>query len=85
MLAGGSSGGMGVYFWIDYLRGMMDDPTKLSGVIDSGIFMDPLSLGKFALQASQLLPFFAPGALQAPSSGAGGSINVENTETINLN
>ena len=83
VLAGGSSGGIGVYFWIDYLRGLMNDPKKLYGIVDSGYFMDPQSLGKFALQASQILPFFAPNALLAPSSGAatnnqaGGSVTLD--------
>ena len=75
VLVGGSSGGMGVYLWIDYLRGLMNNPKKLSGIVDSGIFLDPLSLGKIALSSAQLLPMFAPGALLAGSQ-PGGSIPV---------
>ena len=78
-MAGGSSGGIGVYFWIDYLRGLINDPKKLYGVIDSGIFLDPLSLGKIALQSAQLLPLFASNALLAKISATnqpGGSIPV---------
>ena len=80
-MAGTSAGGIGAYGWIDYLRGMMNDPKKLYGVIDSGIFLDPASLGKIALQSAQLLPSFAPNALLSQARGqqantAGGSIKI---------
>jgi hypothetical protein len=43
MLAGSSAGGFGVFLWIDYLKGLVTDPSKVYGVVDSGIFMDPAS------------------------------------------
>ena len=80
-MAGTSGGGIGVYGWADYVRGMMKDPKKLYGVIDSGIFLDPASLGKIALQSAQLLTSFAPNALLSQAGGqqantARGSIKI---------
>jgi len=40
LLMGGSAGGIAVYMWVDYIRDMLEDPSKLYGVVDSGIFLD---------------------------------------------
>ncbi len=41
VISGSSAGGIATYLWVDYLRGMVDDPRKVYGVVDSGIFYDP--------------------------------------------
>ena len=41
VMTGISAGGMATYLWIDYLRGMVNDPNKVYGIVDSGIFFGP--------------------------------------------
>ena len=41
VLTGISAGGMATYLWIDYLRGIVNDPNKVYGIVDSGIFFEP--------------------------------------------
>jgi fermentation-respiration switch protein FrsA (DUF1100 family) len=49
VLAGSSAGGFGVFLWIDYLKSQVSDPSKVYGIADSGIFMDPASGVKFGM------------------------------------
>jgi hypothetical protein len=49
VLAGSSAGGTGVFLWIDYLKSQVSDPSKVYGVADSGIFMDPASGVQFRM------------------------------------
>ena len=39
VMMGGSAGAIAVYLWVDYVRDMLKDPSKLYGVVDSGIFL----------------------------------------------
>ena len=41
VMTGSSAGGMAVTLWIDYLRSLLKNPNKLSGIVDTGIFLDP--------------------------------------------
>ena len=41
VLAGLDGGGIATYLWIDYLRGMVNDPNKVYGIIDSSIYFGP--------------------------------------------
>ena len=38
--SGFSAGALGVVFWTDYLQSILDDPSVLSIIPDSGILMD---------------------------------------------
>ena len=75
---------MGVYLWIDYLKGIIKNSKKLYGIVDSGIFLDPVSLGKIGLQSFQVLSMFAPNALlsstSATSNQPGGSITINENQ-----
>jgi hypothetical protein len=42
VLTGSSAGGIGVYLWDEYLRGLVDHPERVYSVADSSIFYDPL-------------------------------------------
>ena len=87
VFSGSSSGGIGVTLWVDYLRGLLKDPKKLYGIVDSGILLDPENLFKIGATSFGILPFFAPGALlnqaqsssSAQSSQPGGSLLVDPT------
>ena len=39
VLSGSRAAGIAVIAWVDYLRDMLKDPTKLYGIVDSGIFL----------------------------------------------
>lgn len=41
VLTGFSAGGFGTYLWIDYLRGLVSDPNKVYGVVDSAMYINP--------------------------------------------
>ena len=45
--------------WIDYLQDIVGDRSKLYGIVDSGIFIDPETLTKIAMQGASFLPFFS--------------------------
>lgn len=50
VMAGSSAGGSGVLFWIDELTHMVSDKSKVSGIMDSNIFLDPV----FALRMDNI-------------------------------
>ena len=54
---------MAVSLWIDYLRDMFTDPSKLYGIVDSGIFLGPEDLFKIGATSYGVFPLFAPDAL----------------------
>lgn len=56
VLSGGSAGGMGIYLWIDYLRGLVKYPNRVYGIADSAIFMDPATVTSFQTQVYNLMP-----------------------------
>jgi hypothetical protein len=58
VMMGGSAGAIAVYLWVDYVRDMLEDPSKLYGVVDSGIFLDLNIISSYIKQAKQLSPFF---------------------------
>jgi len=41
VLAGTLAGGVGVFLWIDYLRGLVSDPKKVYGIADSALYKTP--------------------------------------------
>ena len=41
VFAGSSIGGFAVILWIDYLKGLVTNPDKVKGIVDSGAFIDP--------------------------------------------
>ena len=41
VLAGSQSGGIGTFLWVDYLRGLVSNPDKVYGIVDSGLIMGP--------------------------------------------
>lgn len=41
VLTGFSAGGFGTYLWIDYLRGLVKDPEKVQGIVDSAMYLNP--------------------------------------------
>jgi hypothetical protein len=57
LLTGSSAGGIGTFLWIDYLKSLVIEPSKVYGVVDSGIFMDPATLGEFNKAIVSLIPF----------------------------
>ena len=83
-MAGISAGGMATYLWIDYLRGLVNDPNKVYGIVDSGIFFSPLTTAKFHVQAFQLGSLFAPNALLQHQSTVN-SNTAQNQKTNNPN
>lgn len=42
IVSGSSAGGIATYLWVDHIRTLVSDPKVVSGVVDSGIFYDPL-------------------------------------------
>jgi len=54
VLTGSSAGGIAVFLWIDYLRGLVSDPTKVYGIVDSGIFVDSLTVEAFGAEATSI-------------------------------
>ena len=92
VMAGISAGGMATYLWIDYLRGLVNDPKKVYGIVDSGIFLGPDVMTKYFVQAAQISSFFAPNALLAPptvsptvnNSQAGGTIPINTASSPTL-
>lgn len=42
VVSGSSAGGIATYLWVDHIRTLVSDPQVVSGVVDSGIFYDPL-------------------------------------------
>ncbi len=47
MLAGANAGGVGVFLWIDYLKGLVTDKSKVFGVSDSSISMNEYNITEF--------------------------------------
>ena len=44
VFTGSSSGGIATYLWIDYLKGLVSNPKKVYGIVDSGMFLSPVAL-----------------------------------------
>lgn len=44
VFSGSSIGGMGVFIWADYFKNLIKDSSKLYGIADSAIFLDPVLL-----------------------------------------
>jgi hypothetical protein len=42
IVSGSSAGGMATYLWVDYFRSLVPNAKTVFGVVDSGIFYDPL-------------------------------------------
>jgi O-palmitoleoyl-L-serine hydrolase len=42
VVSGSSAGGIASYLWVDYFRTLVPNPRVVYGVVDSGIFYDPL-------------------------------------------
>jgi hypothetical protein len=42
VVSGSSAGGMSTYLWVDYVRSLVPNPSRVYGVADSGVFYDPL-------------------------------------------
>jgi len=40
MMTGGSAGALGSLYWTNYLRDMVNNPSIVSTIADSGIFMN---------------------------------------------
>lgn len=76
VMMGASAGAIGVYTWIDYVRDMLDDPGKLYGVVDSGIFLNLETIAEYVRQSQQLSPFFASPSLKN-SSQPGGMLKIQ--------
>ena len=53
VMAGSQTGGLGVYLWIDYLKGLVSDPSKVYAIVDSAIYMIPEESDRWSI--SQLL------------------------------
>ncbi len=80
VLAGSSAGGMAVYLWIDYLRGLVKNPNKVYGIADSSIFMDPESLVAFSSKVYSMMPISSN-----PATTIDTAIVINNSSgTINL-
>lgn len=54
VLAGSSFGAIAVSLWIDYLKGLVTQPEKVYGVIDSLQLIDETQVGFFYLFNSQM-------------------------------
>ena len=79
VLAGISAGGMATYMWIDYLRSIVNDPNKVYGIVDSGIFLDPEATIKFHEQAIPISSFYAKTSSNTVNNVQGGSSQNSNT------
>ena len=60
VLGGSSAGGFGTALWIDYLKGLVKEPSKVYGIVDSGILMDPQLSGQLERGIKSLSPLFVP-------------------------
>ena len=47
VLAGSGAGGVGAFLWIDYLKGLVSNKSKVYGIADTAIYMDPVEMARF--------------------------------------
>ncbi len=57
VLAGPQTGGVGVYIWIDYLKGLVTNPNKVYAISDSSIYMKPEESDGLVKQSASVLNF----------------------------